>query len=482
MSFVSYKRPLFFIVLLVSFLSVCFGQDADAFDDAQEFTPRARESSVRMGESEKTKLERQRARLSKLDKEAALTERELRAERSESTNTSIDENAKTFTGVAAGEKKRFPSSGDLPLSRIKNIENIKRNILRFKKYYDEDSVEVASLMEGLEDAYSELESDTYVATAFSDELILRCGSYDEVTKSWPVEIYSELFGLAGLFHCSSSISYKDLISRCGNLQGSSNFAEGGKHNGNVLIADSLFRKRVPLVFPILEYKVIRGVNASQYYVVPVCLRVFRTDRLKTVLELYGSDGLEKGAFYMQPEFAVKTAEASAGDAFRVAQDVQEQSPVRLSFFDRAFAKQIKRRTAYISVDTALPASGAFHIRDITLNSVKLNVDFAPKDFFYLGGGFSWIYRGKNIESDYSIFTNVGVNTTLFGVVRPYVQLEAAFDTDSCGTLAFGGGTDLILDRFVLNFNYAYNWIYNFKVDVDRLSNAFVLGIGLGLGW
>ena len=125
------------------------------------------ESSVMISDLEQQLLEDQRSGISRTDRRRAREDRARRESYASWENGMIDSNYKQFKGVAEGEKSRHPSSGEKALERIRRIEKMKGDILRFERYYDEDSAEAQSLLSSLEDYYAELEGDTYVANSFA---------------------------------------------------------------------------------------------------------------------------------------------------------------------------------------------------------------------------------------------------------------------------------------------------------------------------
>lgn len=489
-----------------------------------------KETTVLVSEQDQAALDKQRETISRNDKRQAKADKARRDGYSEIENAIIATNYKQFKGLAEGEKGKHPSTGEKAIERIKNIENMKRNILRFERYYDEGSEEVASLISSLEDYYAELEGDTYTATSFAGELIIRGSDYSEAADGWNVTVYSEIFGLASLFRHKSMIGYKELIKKGGSILGNNGLGNLTKEDC-IKVADSLFARAAPMLFATLTYKVSRGINASQYILIPLSLTLARTDNLKVILSA-DKDSLTPGSFYMDPQLAVsRSAMTGGGTAARTGgqeqgtgssgtrpsgkkssgdkknsgdsstaqpprEDGQEartqdqgkqESTGDLGagnpFMEKMLGKQKKRRALFLTMDTAIYSLADYNIMDLGLNSIKLNFNFANNDYFFYGGGLSWRYAGRNTESFYGAFVNAGANVTLFRNFRPYVLVEASANTGAELGLGAGCGLDITIKRLLLNVNWAFNWSYDADLKTGNKSSTFATaGFGIGFTW
>jgi hypothetical protein len=451
---------------------------------------------VLVSEQEQQMLDQQRTAISKNDRKRSKAERSRREGYSEVQKAIIDTNYRQFKGVAAGEKDRHPSSGELPLERIKKIERMKRDILRFQRFYDKSSEEVASLLSSLEDYYAELEGDIYTANSFVGELTVRGGDYNKAADGWNVTVYSELFGLCSLFRYSGKIDYKEMIKKGGKLLGSNGFS-GLDKDSCILVADSLFARAVPMLFATLKYRIVRGLGASQYRLVPVSLTLARTDNLKEVLSI-GRDQLAQASFYMTPQFAVGTPlDMGAANEAPAQPDkkAKEKEPAQAyekepepekrggTFTELALAKQKKRRVLFITADTAIHSLANYDIKDLELNAIKLNFEFAHNDYIFYGGGLSWRYMGRNSESFYGAFVNGGAGITLFRNFRPYLLLEAFANTGAELGLGTGCGLDFTIKHLLLNLNWAFNWSYDADLKHGNKNSTFAtVGMGFGFTW
>lgn len=519
------------------------------------------ESSVMISEQEQKLLADQRAGITRTDRKRAKEDKARRETYAGWENSIIASNYKQFKGVAEGEKSRHPSSGNKALERIQRIEKLKADILRFERYYDEDSEEVASLLSSLEEYYGELEGETYTANSFSGELIVRGLDYNAARDGWSVTVYSELFGLAGLFKFGGVAGYKDLIKKGGALQGLQGLQAfgGNEKDTSIHVIDSLFARTVPVLSASLEYRVIRGATASQYRLVPLSLTLARTDSFKTVISAARSN-LAQGTFFMTPQLAVyspadmalsaeaalnavgnadgrnkgssastgtKSSRKSSGKDSKDTKDASGTSGSGTSgsgkssgksssknkksgkgssggnkgsagdsggpaadsgrtggsFTGMMLSPQKKRRALLVTVDTAVRDADGFDTSDLDLNTVKLNFEFANKDYFFYGGGLTWRYAGRNRESFYGAFVNGGANITLFRNFRPYVQLEASANTGAELGLGLGGGLDFTIKHLLLNLNAAYNWCFDADGKAgNKGSNFATFGFGLGFTW
>ncbi|MBQ3801631.1 MAG: hypothetical protein II837_15215 [Treponema sp.] len=492
-----------------------------------------KETTVMVSEQEQAFLDKQREAIAKGDKRRAKADKARRDGYGEIENAIIASNYKQFKGLAEGEKAKHPSSGDKAIERIKKIEDMKRNILRFERYYDEGSEEVASLISSLEDYYAELEGDTYTASSFAGELIVRGEDYGAADDGWRVTVYSELFGLASLFRYRGILGYKEMIKKGGSVLGSKGLGNLTKEDC-VMVADSLFARAVPMLFATLTYKVARGVSDSQYLLIPVSLELARTDNLKVVLA-EGREGMTPGSFYMDPQLAVSRAsmtgrssgggsagpggtgssgsrttggkpsgspgQKQGGAGRKKGKDAQEpgaQSSGQAGgdsgagagglsagnpFMEAMFSRQKKRRVLLLTMDTAIYSLADYNIMDLELNSIKLNFEFANKEYFFYGGGLSWRYAGRNSESFYGAFVNAGANVTLFRNFRPYVLVEASANTGAELGLGAGCGLDVTIKHLLLNANWAFNWSYDADLKAGDKSSTFATaGFGIGFTW
>ncbi len=487
------KMKQFFSYVSILFISlftvISVPQKASAQSDFREEIPQNfhqhyREmSSNSVTEAEQTELEEQKALIEKIDKANSSKETLLRSSRTEKQNTAIDQNRQLFIGLSAGNKGDLECTTPKALERIETIEKLKKNIIRFEKYYPADSEEVQSLMSSLADYYSELESETYKTSTLSKDLILRGGEYDPVTESWPVTIYSEVAGRANVFTFHVNLSYKEIIKKNGSFPGIKSLEEKDD-DANTMIADSLFRQAVPFVVAKLEYKIYHWEGASEYNFVPTKLTFCRLDKSKPIHESTAEEMSQK-SFVTHPRLEIRSKTQQITEREESQKTIEEEAKGE-TFYQSAFGKQKKRRALYISTDTAIPTDGTFRREDLTVNSASLNVNFGINDYIYAGGGFSWEYRGKTKGSDYGIFANAGVNATLWGFLRPYLGMSTEFNTNIDGKLSLDTGVDFIISRVLLNLYYKHTWDYDFnnsrKPGVDRMSDYHIFGIGCGITW
>ena len=489
-----------------------------------------KETTVLVSEQEQQLLEEQRAGITQNDKRRAKQDKVRRDAYAEWEKSVISTNYRQFKGLAEGEKEKYPSTGEKAMERVMKIEEMKRNILRFERFYDESSEEVASLLSSLEDYYEELEGDTYTASSFAGDLIVRGEDYGAADDGWRVTVYSELFGMCSLFRYGDLLEYKDLIKKGGSLLGSSGIG-GLDKDACIKVIDSLFARAVPVLFATLKYRLVRGSTASQYRIIPVSLTLTRTDNLKVVLTA-GRDFLAQGSFTMDPQLAVaspaamaqaaggtgakdrggrssdehgtassgrtsskkkesgsssskdssskgsssggssKGGSASSGHGSAAGDDYPDADSSSGGFMGQMLATQKKRRALFLTMDTAIVSLADYNIKDLELNSMKLNFDFANNDYFFYGGGLSWRYAGRNSESFYGAFVNGGANITLFRNFRPYVFAEASANTGAELGLGAGCGIDFTIKHLLLNLNGAFNWSYDADLKVGAKSSTF----------
>ncbi|MBP5156434.1 MAG: hypothetical protein ILP18_00985, partial [Treponema sp.] len=155
----------------------------------------------------------------------------------------------------------------------------------------------------------------------------------------------------------------------------------------------------------------------------------------------------------------------------------------ISFTEKMLSKQKRRRVLLLTMDTAIYDPANYDKRDLSLNAMKLNFDFATSDYLFFGGGLAWRYMGKNTESYYGAFINGGANITLFQNFRPYVLLEASANTGAELGLGVGGGLDITIKHLVLNANMAFNYVFDADLKVGNKNSTFATaGFGIGFTW
>lgn len=442
-------------------------------------------------------IQTQRNSIKERDAENARQENILMQIRSDEQNELISLNKKIITDRALDLIKDVPDQTDEALRAIEKIEKLKSNILRFSQYYDALSPEIQSLTEELEEEYASLSNRTFTATSLDSHLILRCDSYNQDAGSWKAYVYSEFFNYSSLFNGIVELSYKDFFGKRNPYSGYKKVSAREQLFNNIMIADSLFRTSEPAVFAILTYRILRWKDASEYKFVPLRCEIYRTDN-NTLVAKFSKDELNQSTFIMYPQVEIRTnAKIEEDDRLTDKQIAKQDKKVasRLSDENRIhlFDTQLKRRALFISVDAKQFADelSAFNMRNVKLNSIKLNMDFGLTKHMFLGGTMGYDYNGVFKKADYSFGVDFGFNATLWGVLRPYVQADFAFHTDYSAVTTVGGGVDIIFGKLLLNLNYGYNWNYDINTKFkfqsqdysrDTLMRYHTFSAGVGVSW
>lgn len=441
-------------------------------------------------------LNTQRSSIKARDEENGRTENNLALIRSDDDNALIRKNKDIMAEKAEAVLDSIPDQTEEALRSIRKIEKLKANILRFSEYYDSLSPEIQSLTEELEEEYAALSERSFTTTSLSPHVILRADSYSTERESWKSYIYTEFFGYVSLFNSIVELPYKDFFGKRNPFSGYRNVSYEERQYDNIMIADSLFRTADPAVYVVFTYRIVRWKAASEYRFIPTRCEIYRTDNNTLVAKLH-KDELKSSTFIVYPQVEVRTRlqkeEEADLSAKQIAKQDKKAAPKESSknLFPM-FDKQLKRRAIFITVDTAQTSSqlSDFDLRAVKLNSIKLNLDFGLTKNIFLGGMMGYDYNGLHKEADYSFGLDLGFNTTLWGILRPYLQAELSFRTDYSLITTFGAGFDIVFGKLMLNVGYGYNWDYDintkFKFEKAHSRDTFMhyhtFSIGAGLTW
>ena len=442
----------------------------------------------------------QRTSIQKRDAENERRENDMMLTRSDSQNALIHVNGKIMEEKAAAVLNSIPDQTEEAVQAVRKIEKLKTNILRFGQYYDVLSPEIQSLTEELEEEYAALAQKTFTTTSLSPHVTLRCESYDAATDSWKAFVYSDFFNDVKLFNGTVSLPYKDFFGKRNPFSGYKKAGKDEMRSNNIMIADSLFRMAQPAVYAVITFRIVRWKEASEYKFIPIRCEFYRTDN-NTFIARFGKEELVQTSFIMLPQVEVRTAakkeeEEQLTGKQLAKRDNRVASKVSDSYIDKprfpAFDKQFKRRTIFVSVDTSLDSEdfSPFDVKRVKLNSIKLNMDFGLAKHVFIGGTMEYDYNGPHKNADYGFGLNAGLNVTLFGFIRPYVQTGFSFITDYSAVTTVGGGVDVIFGKLLLNVGYGYNWNYDinarFKLKKERerdtLLQYHTFSVGAGFTW
>lgn len=438
--------------------------------------------------------------IKKRDSETERQENLLVQTRSDAQNELIQINKKLIAEKSEKALAAIPDQTDDALQAIRKIEKLKTNILRFGQYYDVLSPEIQSLTEELEEEYAALAQKTFTTTSLSPHVTLRCDTYDESSDSWKALLYSDFFNDVKLFNGTVDLPYKEFFGKRNPFAGYKKSGKEEMRYNNIMIADSLFRMAQPAVYAVITFRIVRWKEASEYRFIPTRCEIYRTDN-NTFIAKLSKDELQKTSFIMLPQVEVRTAvrkeeEAPLTEKQLEKKDEKIASKVSDGYVEKprfpAFDKQFKRRAIFISVDTSLYPDDfrPFDLKLVTLNSIKLNMDFGLSDYFFVGGIMEYDYNGAHKNADYGFGVNLGLNVTLFNSIRPYIQTGVSFITDYSLVTTVGVGVDIVFGKLLLNVGYGYNWNYDinarFKLkkehERDTLLQYQTFSIGAGFTW
>ncbi len=440
-------------------------------------------------------LARQRADIAKEDEAAKRREQNFASMYTQKEADTIAANVSRVTAQAAGAKEHNPVTTAEAEQEIAGIEQMKRLALRFKDYYSEDSEEMVALMESLEENYSILENKTFLATSLDGGLVLRCSDFNSQTEEWTVTVRSEILGRTDLFKTKCTLSYRDLIFKRGPLYGSKNLGYDSDEDANILIADALFRKRVPLLYARLSYKLIRWRGASEYRLVPVSFDVVRTDTNRVVYNLKEKEmdgGLVASVFPVE----LRTSTQVVKDNEKSDRFLEEAGKKEEKSKYSVIGKQIDRRALFASASTRLykEDSDNFAIGKVTLDAINLNLSLGITDYLFAGGLLGFEYNGSRKDFDYTIGAFAGANYTFWSFLRPYIQIGTAFHTSMDETFSAGGGLDFMFGKLMFNLDYSSTWRYAFDTDIvvskqsnknrvrGEWSHYNTFAVGVGVNW
>ena len=415
-------------------------------------------------------IQEQRNQINQEDAANAALDAELAATRSPEQNALIQSYTQIINGHTAAIIANTPDQSMAAFRQVLKIERLKRQILEFMESddYAPDSPEIKNIMETLNEEYQVLESSTYTVTSLERNLIFRVSSYDQNIQAWQANIYSNFFSYTTVFRHTAEMPYQDLIGKHSSFANSSTMNEREQFVTNVVVADSLFRQAIPLVYVKLSFRVLKWKNASEYRFVPIECELIRTDTGKVVKKFSHAE-LTQENFIISPTKEIRTEAQKNIEIERINKLLEKEDqlyePVKQHETGLPlFGIQKGRRAFYVTSDPRLYRSDLeqFDIRDVKLNALKINLDFGIGPFSFLGGAAGYDYDGSFERVDYSLSINGGVNVMMKTFMRPYLIAEGAFHTNYDGIFTLGGGIDFIIGRLMLNVNYGYNWNHSFE--------------------
>ncbi len=412
----------------------------------------------------------QREQINQDDAENAALDAELAATRSAEQNALIQSYTQIINNHSPAIIEATPDKSMAAFRQVLKIERLKRQILEFRESddYEEDSPEIRNIMETLNEEYQILESTTYTATSLERNLILRVSSYDQNIQAWQTNIYSNFFSYTTLFRHSVELPYQDLIGKHSSFVNGGGTSEREQFITNVVVADSLFRQAVPLIYAKLSFRVLKWKNASEYRFIPLECEIIRTDTGKVVKKFSHAE-LTQENFIISPTKEVRSEAQKNSEIERINKLLEKEDQLYEPVKERnqglpIFGTQQGRRAIYVTTDTLLYREDLeeFDLRNVTLNALKINLDFGIGPFSFLGGGAGYDYDGSFERVDYSFSVNGGFNVMLKNFMRPYLIAEGTFHTNYDGVFTVGGGVDFIMGKLMLNVNYGYNWNHSFE--------------------
>lgn len=441
------------------------------------------------------------------DNQAMEEEERLAQSRTDAQNEAIKKYEATVRSAAEKLENVIVDDGQLFLQNLEQVEEAKNTItrLRTEDLANASAVEYAAQV-NLDKSYKVLESKTYTATSFGQNITLRGYTFNNLRKRWTVSIYSNFFGYTTLFDIDVPLTYADLTGKEAKSLLKMSKEEREAYNTDIMVFDSMFRKTIPVVYARLKYKLRRWKNASEYRFEPVSLDIIRTDTNKVVASFEAED-LPRSTFIVYPQVEIRTpaernsdietANKVLANEKQVSQEnavasAESSGKVTVVESKKAKVEQKGRSTFYVSADTRITNKMLedFDAKDVMLSDVTANITVGLRKFCFVGADFGYDYHddGRN-NSSFSGGILGGFNIRLGKFVRPYTELVVNYHTNSYLSPELGVGMDFTIGKVMLNLGYDFGWNIDVSdifdggsITKDGISNYHLLTVGFGFTW
>ena len=240
----------------------------------------------------------------------------------------------------------------------------------------------------------------------------------------------------------------------------------------------------------LTFKLTHWQGASEYRFEPVALKIYKNSkRPRAIITIDETKSKYFFTFSEEKEFRTeKQIEKNNARIKRLLKDESKNaSTEKAKKKDIIFREQKGRRAFYVSAETSTDNID-FSSTDFTsykLDNMYGTLTLGLGKFIFAGisAGIDLPSLNKNVPV-YSFGGIFGLNLNLGTHLRPYGQASIYARTDDHVVFKTGTGIDFKLGKFMLNFEYSYNWSSNVNTSVkDEETQKFgTYTAGIGLTW
>lgn len=358
------------------------------------------------------------------------------------------------------------------------IQKSMNSITLYEQFASEESVALKNLKE----TYRRLESKTFIASSLAEELSYTVSPYDEYYQGWPVQVSGSLFGNDDFINFSFLLSYKQLTGKNAKPLYKMTSKQRIRYEHEVELYNNYFASNTPVFYLNLKYKIQRWGGPDEYRFIPLKFQAIKYQKNKTVF-VRGKKDFTPWIFNMVPSYEIRTAKEIKSAEAKVSRQakkevakVQKAQPV----------EQIGRSGLYAAFSTD-PNDGL----DGRLENLDVFLLWASGKYGFMGFVFNYDFHPAGIDGsgDYGFGGVMGVNYMLGRDLRPYLGLTFMGNNDYHFIAKAGGGLDIIVRPFLLNF--AYDAVFDYDCTstegsfYSRLINPLFgheLKVGIGFAW
>ncbi len=364
--------------------------------------------------------------------------------------------------------------------RIQTIEDLKQ--------INADSSIIRSI-------YDELEKDTYTVSSLSKDLKVYVDSYNLAKTMWPVNIHGEFLDKTLVIDWDIELLYSAMMEK--KYVPESEMTEYQRHDYEYYVNDyeNRFRAGEELIYVEIEFSVHRWNGPSEYRIKPISLAVYRIARKNREIFRMDCDGKEQ-LFSMDPAIEFRTEGEIRKDRKAIkkllAKEEAERKEKRKNRRRNEESEKFSgRRSFYIYTDTEVENLADFDLNARTLMMDNIGAVLTWGFGKYVFGGIEMTFDTNSFEKTaiYNFGFSGGINYTILGTLRPYLEAGVGLRTDDRCIWKAGAGLDVIFGRIMITsgWNYKLNKVIpgsrDVYVDDDRRNrNYHSLNFGVGLTW
>lgn len=343
--------------------------------------------------------------------------------------------------------------------------------------------------------YDELEKDTYTVSSLSSDLKVYVDSYNLAKTMWPINIHGEFLDKALVIDWDIELLYSAMMEK--KYVPESEMTEYQRHDYEYYVNDyeNRFRAGEELIYIEIEFSVHRWNGPSEYRMKPLRLSVYRVARKNREIFSMDCNGKEQ-LFSMKPAIEFRTEGEIRRDRKNIKKLLAQEETERKEKRNKRrrnenFDELSGRRAFFIYIDTEMESLADFELSTRTLMmdniAAALTWDFGK----YVFGGIEMAFATNSFEKTaiYNFGFSGGLNYTILGTLRPYLEVGVGLRTDDRCIWEAGAGMDVIFGRIMITSGWSYKLnkvipgARDVYVDDDRRNhNYHSLSFGVGLTW